>query len=198
MCIELIFILLFCYLYSKHRWHNAWVLLLVPRMERGNWHYCYCAEWLYLFILSSGIACKTLSQMCGRLYFPIFLLRVGLFTLMYMDSFMVLAKLFSSLPIILKFSIVVSWPLLSWCAKIEDGDFKCSLNLSPNVLILRYTPPHSQSSHNCSCKWYLFLAIASLSFSDTRTFLSVCPSLKCTASPCFSHMFFILSHMPCV
>ena len=66
--------------------------------------------------------------MYGGLYFPIFLLSVGLFTLMYMDSFMVLSKLFSSLPIILKSSIIVSWPLLSWCTEIGDGDFKCSLN----------------------------------------------------------------------
>ena len=41
---------------------------------------------------------------------------------------------FLPLPIILKFSIVVSWPLLSWSAKIGDGDFICSLNLSLNVL----------------------------------------------------------------
>ena len=41
------------------------------------------------------------------------------------------------------------------------------------------------------------LAVISLSFGDTRMFLSVCPPLKCTAIPCFPHMFFILSHMPC-
>ena len=41
------------------------------------------------------------------------------------------------------------------------------------------------------------LAITSLSFGDTRMFLSVCPPLKCTDTPCFPHMFFILSHMPC-
>ena len=28
-------------------------------------------------------------------------------------------------------------------------------------------------------------------------FLSVCPPLRCTATPCFSHMFFILSYMLC-
>ena len=88
----------------------------------------------YLFTFSSGIINKILSQIYRRLYFPIFLLRVGLFTLMYIASLMVLAKLFSSLPIILKFSIDVSWPLLLWCANIGDGVFKCSLNLSPKVL----------------------------------------------------------------
>ena len=75
-----------------------------------------------------------LSQMCGRLYFPIFLLSVGLCTLMYMDSLIVLAKLLSSLSIILKLLIDVSWPLVLWCWNIGDGAFKCSLYLSPNDL----------------------------------------------------------------
>ena len=63
------------------------------------------------FIFSSGMLNNKLSQICGRLYFPIFLLSVGLFTLIYIDSLIVLAKLLSSLPIILKFSMDVSWPL---------------------------------------------------------------------------------------
>ena len=41
------------------------------------------------------------------------------------------------------------------------------------------------------------LAILSLSFGDTRMFLSVCPPLKCSATPCFPHIFFKLSHMLC-
>ena len=88
----------------------------------------------YYFIFSSGMLNNILSQMCGRLYFPIFLLSVGLFTLMYIDSLIVLAKLLSSLPIILKFSMDVSWPLMLWCWNIGKGAFKCSLYLSPNVL----------------------------------------------------------------
>ena len=59
------------------------------------------------FIFSSGMLNSMLSQMCGRLYFPIFLLSVGLFTLMYIDSLIVLATLLASLPIILKLSIDV-------------------------------------------------------------------------------------------
>ena len=66
----------------------------------------------FYFIFSSGMLNSKLSQMCGRLYFPIFLFSVGLFTLIYIDSLIVLAKLLSSLPIILKFSIDVSWPLM--------------------------------------------------------------------------------------
>ena len=41
------------------------------------------------------------------------------------------------------------------------------------------------------------LVILSLSFGDTRMFLIICPPLKCTATPCFPHMFFKLSHIPC-
>ena len=67
------------------------------------------------FFFNSGMENSSLSQMWGRLYFPVFLFRVGLFTLMYMDSLMVLARLLSSLPIILKLSRVVTWPLLLWC-----------------------------------------------------------------------------------
>ena len=66
----------------------------------------------FYFIFSSGMLNSKLSQMCGRLCFPIFLLSVGLFTLIYIDSLIVLARLLSSLPIILKFSIVVSWSLM--------------------------------------------------------------------------------------
>ena len=66
------------------------------------------------FIFSSGRLNRMLSQMCGRLYFPIFLLRVGLFTLMHIASLMVLATVLSSLPRILKLSIDTSWPLILW------------------------------------------------------------------------------------
>ena len=59
-----------------------------------------CFLFTYYFIFSSGMLNNILSQMCGRLYFPIFLLSVGLFTLIYIDSLIVLAKLLSSLPII--------------------------------------------------------------------------------------------------
>ena len=88
----------------------------------------------HFFSLSSGIVNKILSHMCGRLYFPMFLFRVGLLTLMNMASWMVLAILFSSLPRILKLSIDVMWPLMFWWWYIGEGVFKCSLNLSPKVL----------------------------------------------------------------
>ena len=61
----------------------------------------------YLFIFNSGMECNTLSLRCGRLYFPIFLFRVGLFILMYMASLMALTILCPSLPMILKFSTML-------------------------------------------------------------------------------------------
>ena len=80
------------------------------------WYRCYCTSSYVMFIIyfffNSGIENSSLSQMWGRLYFPIFLLRVGLFTLIYMDSLMVLARLLSSLPVILKLTRVVTWPQL--------------------------------------------------------------------------------------
>ena len=44
------------------------------------------------FNLSSEMLCRTSSHMCGRWYLPIFLLRDGLFTLIYRASFMVLRR----------------------------------------------------------------------------------------------------------
>ena len=58
----------------------------------------------YLFIFISEMDCNIPSQRCGRLYFPMFLFNVGLLTVMYMTSFTAPAILWSSLPIILKFS----------------------------------------------------------------------------------------------
>ena len=55
------------------------------------------------------------SQMWGRLYLPMFLFRGGLFTLMLIDPLMVLPMFQSSLPTILKLSMVVEWPVvLQW------------------------------------------------------------------------------------
>ena len=66
-------------------------------MEKNLALMLLCCKY-YLLILSSGVVNKTLSQMCGRLYFPTFLFMMGLFTLIYIASLMVLAMLFSSLP----------------------------------------------------------------------------------------------------
>ena len=124
LCLVIISLLLF---HSVLRWYRTLIHLIIHTKAQmlsacscnqvlgwtGTWHWCYCAFLsYYLCIFSSGIVNKILSQISGKLFFPILLLWVGLFTLMYIASLMVLAKLFSSLPIILKFSIDVSWPLL--------------------------------------------------------------------------------------
>ena len=91
-----------------------------------------------------------LSQMCGRLYFPIFLLSVGLFTLMYIDSLIVLAKLLSSLPIILKFSLDVSWPLILWCWNIGEQIIKN--NISLDILRQNIFPDRPEEAAMFGCK----------------------------------------------
>ena len=47
---------------------------------------------------------------------------------------MSLMRVGSPLPTILKFSSVVLWPVMLEWSNIGDGAFRCSLNLSPNVL----------------------------------------------------------------
>ena len=53
-----------------------------------------------LFKVRPGVLNKTLCHMWGKLNLPIFLFKVGLFTLINMDSLIFLAKPCHSLPII--------------------------------------------------------------------------------------------------
>ena len=53
-----------------------------------------------LFKVRLGVLSKTMSHMWGKLNLPIFLINVGLLTLIKMDSLMFLAKPCPSLPII--------------------------------------------------------------------------------------------------
>ena len=62
------------------------------------------------------------------------LLRDGLLTLMYSASLIALLRFWSSLPTILKFSMVTWWPVMFLWSCIGEGAFWCSLNLSPNDL----------------------------------------------------------------
>ena len=128
------------------------------------------------------------------------LFKVGLLTLIKMDSFIFLAKLCPSLPIIWKLLWSVGWPvwLLWWW--IGEGAFRCSLYLSPKVL--EVSPMYS-SSQPRSPHWYqymapLWLTIGSLSLGETRRFLMVLPHLKWVWMPCLPQIFLILSHRPCV
>ena len=122
---------------------------------------------------------RTLSQICGRLYFLIFLFRVGLFTLyictykyiyIFIASFKALAILCPSLPIImiLKLSTVVMWQVGHWCSNRDESAFKCSFYLSPNLLDDSpiYSSSHSILSHLNQYMTLFFLAIVSLQFGD--------------------------------
>ena len=127
-------------------------------------------------VFSSGMANRTLFQMCGRLYLPMFLLRVGLLTLMYMASLMALALIFwPSLPMILKFSTDVVWPVIFWCSKIGEGAFKCSLYLSSNVLADSpiYSWSHSVLPYLYQYIMLLCFVMASQSFGNINRFLKV-------------------------
>ena len=66
------------------------------------------------FNFSSEMLSRTSSQICGRWYLPMFLLRDGLLALLYRTSFMVLKRFWSSLPSMVKLSIVTSWPEMLW------------------------------------------------------------------------------------
>ena len=74
---------------------------------------CYCqvadgiATGSDYFSLSSGVLSRTSSLMCGRWYLPMFLLRDGLLTLVNIASFIHLLRFWSSLPTMLKFSMVI-------------------------------------------------------------------------------------------
>ena len=59
------------------------------------------------FIFSSEMLNRTSSHMCGRWYLPMFLFRDGFLTPMYIASFMALMRFWSSLPTILKLSILM-------------------------------------------------------------------------------------------
>ena len=99
----------------------------------------------YLFILSPGVLRRTLFHICSKLNFPTFLFSVVLLTLMYIDSLIVLAIPWFSLPIIWKLSWVVVWPVMLLWLCIGEGSFRCSLNLSPKIL--EVSPMYSTSPH---------------------------------------------------
>ena len=59
------------------------------------------------FSFSSEVSNRTSLHICGRWYLPVFLLRDGLLTHMYSSSFIALLRLWSSLPTMLKLSVVI-------------------------------------------------------------------------------------------
>ena len=125
----------------------------------------------HYFNFSSEMFNRTSSQMCGRWNLPVFLFRDTLLALIYRASLMVLVRFWSSLPNILKFSMVTVWQeMLEW-SYIGEGAFRCSLNLSPKFLA--DSPMYSSSHSSTLLHLYLymtplFLRIRSLSFEAMR------------------------------
>ena len=137
------------------RWNSlpGWVMLwsdVITISNRWNGH-----RVLFCFSLSSGLLHRTLSHMRGRWYLPVFLFGDGLLTLMYRASFMVLIRFWSSLPTMLKLSMLTSWPDLFEWSYIGEGAFRCSLNLSANVLA--DSPVYSSSHSTLSIYIYIWL-----------------------------------------
>ena len=128
---------------------------------------------------------RTLSQMHGILYLPMFLLRVGLLIVMYIASLMALAIFWPSLLIILKCSTVVAWSVICWCSNFGHGAYKCSLYHSSEVLddFPIYSSSHSVLPHLNQYIMLLCLVIVSLSFGNINRFFKVFPPLKCTWAP---------------
>ena len=75
---------------------------------------CTCSSSQWFSILSSRALNRTPSHMCGRFYLPMFLLGMALFTIINMNSLIVLAKICHSLPTMLKLSSVVVWLVVDW------------------------------------------------------------------------------------
>ena len=133
---------------------------------------------------------RTSFHILGRLYLPMFLLWMGLLTLMYMDSLIALAKLQPSLHMILKLSRVVRWHVVDWWPYMCKGALRCSLNLSLNVLedSLMYSSLHPSLFPLNQYVIQLFCCIWSLYFGITRMFLSVLLHLTYVWMPCILHL----------
>ena len=163
----------------------------------SHWGRCYshvadgtATFWVDLFQLEFWDIKHTSSHMCGRWYLPMFLLRDGLFTLMYIAPLIVLIRFWSSLPTILKLSKVVLWPVILKWSYIREVPLRCSLNLSPSILddsllfIITLHPVTFVSLDDT-----IFLCDGILIFGRNQEVLMVLPPLKCACTPCFLHTF---------
>ena len=110
-----------------------------------------CACPLSLLILRSGVLNKILSHTWWRLHLLTFPVSLGLLTLMFIDSLIVLPKPWSALLIMLKFCWVVHHPVWVQCMWMDEGSFRCSLYLSPKVLDVF---PIYSLSYVSSPHWY--------------------------------------------
>ena len=132
---------------------GVWGCLVGVKANCGWCNYHWSAIY---FRFSSEMLNRTSSQMCGRWYMPIFLFRDGLFALMYKASLMVLKRLWSSLPKMVKLSIVTLWPeMLTWSC-MGDGALRCSLYLSSKFLA---DSPIYSSSQSTLSHLYLYMTL---------------------------------------
>ena len=139
----------------------CWYCFLLEPQAR---HICYYAWGYSLLILSYMMECRTVSQICGRLYLPIFLFQIGLFTLMYIAYFMVLSYNFlavhccmASSALMFKYRWMCFWIILFLTPKV--------LNNSPT-----YSSSHSSLSHLNQYMTLHSSVIMSLSLWDKEIF----------------------------
>ena len=126
-------------------------------------------------ILTSRVLTRTPAHIWGRLYLPLFLFRVGLLILLYMDALFVVVKPCPSLPSMLRLSVVVRWPVVVWWLYMDEGTLKLSLHLFPNVLADSpiYFSLQLTLFHLYQYNIPLLHCIGSISFVDTSIFLIV-------------------------
>ena len=144
------------------RWNSlpGWVMLW-SNVYSHKWQMEWPEGTCFHFSLSSGLLHRTSSHMWGRWYLPMFLFRDGLLTLIYRASFMVLMRFWSSLPTMVKLSMLTLWPNLFEWSCIEEGAFSLSVNLSANVL-----PDSSMYSSSHSTLLHLYMCMTPLFFQD--------------------------------
>ena len=106
------------------------------------------------FNFSSEVLSRTSSHVCGRWHWPMFLLRDGLFTHLYNASFIALLSFLSSLPTMLKLSMVTLWPVVLKWSYIEKLPFDVLwTSLQMFLSILQCIPHHNLPCHICIYTW---------------------------------------------
>ena len=155
----------------------------------------------FYFVFSSEMENRTLSQMCGRLYLPIFLLRIGLLTLMYIFSFMTLVKIVPLPSYYLEVfhcCFVASSLLMFKYLMMVLLNVLCTHSSKVLVDFPMYSSSDSVLPHLQQYIMWLCLVIASLSFGSINGYFQSIPSLsKCTWTQNLLQMVQQLTHRPC-